>query len=76
MALFQWFKNKKTWRILSKIGLVNLNVRQKDEFCVKLVAPLLHNQMMWYILQVQVGHVLATAFTESAEVREEKYYIL
>lgn len=44
-------KKKETWRILSKIGLVKLNVGQKDEFCVKLVAPLLHNQMMWYILK-------------------------
>lgn len=30
----------------SKIGLAKLNVWQEEEFCVKLVAPLQHNQMM------------------------------
>lgn len=44
------FKKKKTTRKKmlkhSKIGLAKLNVWQEEEFCVKLVAPLQHNQMM------------------------------
>lgn len=31
---------------MSKIGLAKLNDGQREELCVKLVAPLQHNQMM------------------------------
>lgn len=53
---------------MSKIGLAKLNDGQREELCVKLVAPLQHNQMMWH--HFKGGHVLATAFCLNQRAEE------
>lgn len=67
-CLIDLSKQTKTWSVLSKIGLIMLNVGQKDEFCVKLVAPLQHNQMMWH--HFNGGHVFGSCISLNLRAEE------